>query len=62
LLDVDGLFRPLLAFLDHLVAEQFLRPEHREMLLVRTEPAELIAALAGHRPGYMPKWIDRQQT
>jgi uncharacterized protein (TIGR00730 family) len=61
-LDVEGVFQPLLQALDHLVNEQFLRPEHRAMLLVEREADNLIAALAAHRPGYMPKWIDRRQT
>lgn len=61
-LDVEGLFEPMLSFLDRLVEQQFLRPEHREMLLVGKDPSELIAALASHHPGFMPKWIDRQDT
>jgi hypothetical protein len=31
-------------------------------LLVGDHAGQLLSALAGHHPGYMPKWIDRQQT
>ena len=34
LLDVAGYWQPLLAMLDHMVAERLLRAEHRETLLV----------------------------
>ena len=34
LLDVAGYWQPLLAMLDHMVAERLLRSEHRETLLV----------------------------
>lgn len=43
LLDVDGYFQPLLAFVDHMVTEGFLAPESREILLVDTDPERLVA-------------------
>jgi hypothetical protein len=43
LLDVDGYFQPLLAFVDHMVAEGFLTPGHRDMLLVDTDAERLVA-------------------
>lgn len=45
LLDVAGYYRPLLAFLDHAVEEHFVRPEHRELLLVDTAPDRLLDAM-----------------
>lgn len=46
LLDVDGFFDPLLAFLDHARDCGLLRPRHREMLLVETDPDTLLDRLA----------------
>jgi uncharacterized protein (TIGR00730 family) len=46
LLDVDGYYADFLAFLDHSAAEGFLRPEHREALVVETEPDALLDRLA----------------
>jgi uncharacterized protein (TIGR00730 family) len=46
LLDVEGYYRHLLAFLDHAVAEGLLAREHREWLSVAHEPAALLAELA----------------
>jgi hypothetical protein len=45
LLDVDGYFAPLLAFLDHAVAKGFVRPEHRALVLVEASPERLVDAL-----------------
>ena len=45
LLDVDGFFEPLLGFLDSSVSKCFVRPEHREMLMVAERPEDLIDKL-----------------
>jgi uncharacterized protein (TIGR00730 family) len=44
-LNVAGYFDPLLHMLDHAVAEGFLRPEQRKLLIVEEEAANLIARL-----------------
>lgn len=62
LLNVGGLFDPLLVFLDDLVRQRLLQQEHRAMLRVGTDPAALIADMAAYRPPYVAKWIDREST
>ena len=47
LLDLGGYWQPLLACLDHLVAEGFSGRAEREMLLVESDPAALLDRLAG---------------
>ncbi len=42
LLNIDGYYDGLLAFLDNMVAEGFVREQHRDLLLVETEPAPLL--------------------
>jgi len=59
LLDVAGYFAPLAAFLDHAVAERFLRPEHRAMLAIAADAEALLAALGRYEPADVSKWIDR---
>ena len=62
LLNVAGYFDPLLALLDRAVAERFLRQEHRDLLLVNAEPAELVQALVDFQPVVSEgKWLDRDQ-
>jgi len=59
LLNVAGFFDPLLAFLDRLVEQRFVRPEHRAMLLVGGDANGLLAEMEVLRTAYAPKWIDR---
>jgi uncharacterized protein (TIGR00730 family) len=62
LLDVAGFFGPLLEFLDQLVEQRFVRPEHRTMLFVGSDAGVLLSGMAAHRPANVPKWIDRGST
>lgn len=50
LLNVDGFFNPLVQYIDHCVTEGFIRPHHRELLLVDDQPARLLDRLAEHQP------------
>jgi len=61
-LNVDGYFDPLLAFIDHAVAERFVRPAHRALLQVDDSAERLIARLDAHVPQPAAKWIDRSST
>jgi uncharacterized protein (TIGR00730 family) len=45
LLDVERFFDPLLALLDHFVAEGFVRAEFRALLIVERDPAALLDRL-----------------
>ena len=60
LLNLLGYYDELLRFLDHAVAERFLRPAHREMVLADADPVALLAAMAQWRPepGAAVKWMD----
>lgn len=62
LLNVDGYFDPLLSLLDHAVAERFLQPAHRELVLVGTAAEDLLRAMARQAPeAETAKWIDRDR-
>ncbi|MBX3359055.1 MAG: TIGR00730 family Rossman fold protein [Phycisphaeraceae bacterium] len=50
LLNVDGFFDPLLAFLDHAVAEGFYQRVHRDLLLSDTDPSRLLDRMAAFEP------------
>ena len=59
ILGPEEFFFPLFQFLDGLVSQRFLRPEHREMISVAENPLELLENLARRRPTIAPKWLDR---
>ena len=60
LLEVDGFYARLTGFLDHLVAERFVREQHRAILQVDERPDQLLQRLAAWRPSAAPKWVDRE--
>jgi uncharacterized protein (TIGR00730 family) len=57
LLNVLGYYDGLLAFLDGAVSQGFVRPEHRAMVQVATDPAALIAALESAPPPARAKYV-----
>ena len=59
LLNTNGYFTPLVALLDHMVTERFLRPEHRALALVDDDAARLLARFAEYEPPSVEKWLDR---
>lgn len=50
LFNVAHYFDPLVAYIEHCVAEGFIRPHHRELFLVDDDHARLLDRLAAHQP------------
>ncbi len=61
-LDVDGFYEPLTAFLDSAVEVGFLRPEHRALLLVEREPERILERLVAFVPPSVEKWLSPGET
>lgn len=60
LLNVAGFFDPLVAWMDRCVRERFLRPEHRELLIISGNCEQVLDLLAGRGSAPpTPKWIDK---
>jgi uncharacterized protein (TIGR00730 family) len=62
LLDVGGYYTPLIAFFDRAVAEGFIRPEHRRLLVVGPEPGPLLDRFDSWQPPPVERWIDDQTS
>lgn len=62
LLNVNGYFDPLIAYLDHMVDEEFLGQEARSLVVVEPDPAALLRALREKHVPAFPKTIDRSET
>src|SRR4051794_11705814 len=58
LVDVAGYYRPLREFADHMVTEGFLRPQHRDLILVDPDPATLLDAFEAYEPPNIAKSIN----
>ncbi|WP_428311910.1 TIGR00730 family Rossman fold protein [Hydrocarboniphaga sp.] len=61
LLNVNGFYDGLIAFLDQVVDQQLLKPRIRDMLLVERDPAALLARLAAYQAPVIDKWIAPDQ-
>lgn len=60
LLNVEGYWDGLLAFLDHAVSEDFVRPENRDLILVASTPEEILEKISLWRPpAHVERWLDR---
>ena len=57
LLDAGGFYAPLLKFLDHTRDEGFIRPQHRELILVADDAENLLQRMKNFRPPSEVKWV-----
>jgi uncharacterized protein (TIGR00730 family) len=57
LLDADGYWDPLVAQLDRMVSQGFLRQAHREVIQRAHSPEEALDRLAATEPPPVPRWI-----
>ena len=62
LLNVAGFYDGLLSFLEHALAEEFLRPTHREIVVSDADPIRLIERVIAWQPPAVAKWIDRAEA
>ena len=56
-LNVRGFYDPLRAMLERATQEGFMKPEHRDMVVLEAEPAALLEALAAWQAPTVTKWI-----
>jgi uncharacterized protein (TIGR00730 family) len=57
LLNLDGYFDGFLQFAERMIEEAFVRPEHRALLHVESDPVALLARLAAPMPAPVTKWF-----
>ncbi|MFT0548429.1 TIGR00730 family Rossman fold protein [Allopusillimonas ginsengisoli] len=62
LLNINGFYDGLSTFLDHVVAEGFLKQVHRDMLIVEEDVATLLAVMHNYQAPPVTKWIKQEHT
>jgi uncharacterized protein (TIGR00730 family) len=62
LLNVAGFYDGLLAFLEHAMAEEFLRPSHRQIVVADADPLGLIDRLAAWTAPAVTRWISSRES
>jgi hypothetical protein len=61
LLNVAGYFDRLIEFIEHSVAERFVRSDHRRMVLMERDAAALIERMEAYEAPTVRKWIQEEQ-
>ena len=62
LLNVAGYYDPLLEVFDRMVDREFLKTEHRDLVLVEEDPSALLERFDAYEPPTSIKWIDAGET
>jgi hypothetical protein len=62
LLNTLGFYDPLIEMVDHMIASGFIKPPHRGLFIVETEPAKLLDLLAKHVMPKFPRKLTAEET
>ncbi|MFP6847728.1 MAG: TIGR00730 family Rossman fold protein [Pseudomonas sp.] len=62
LLNINGYYDRLSAFLDHMVDEAFVKAPHRQMLIVEQDIDALLTAIDSYEAPTVGKWIGKEGT
>jgi uncharacterized protein (TIGR00730 family) len=62
ILNVNGFYDHLIAQLDHMVKEKFLKEENRKMVLVSEDPSELLSMMESYRFEKTTKWVSPDKS
>ena len=61
-LNVAGFFDPLIQLIERGVKYDFIKPNHRELIVVHEEPAELLLRLLRHRLPKTRRWMEADES
>lgn len=62
LLNVENYYGSLFTFLEEAIEQQFVKPEHRPMLMMESHPATLLDRFENYRAPRVRKWIGPEET
>jgi uncharacterized protein (TIGR00730 family) len=62
LLDIDGFYGGLSAFMDHVVAQGFLKPTQRQALIVEADGDALLGRMTSYQPEPVTQWIEGSES
>jgi uncharacterized protein (TIGR00730 family) len=62
LLNVDGFYNGLLGFMQHLIDQRFVKPEHAGLLVHADTPATLLEHMHAFQPQTASKWLDKDKA
>jgi|SRR5690625_420289 len=56
LLNVNNFFDPLITMLDHTIEQGFMNNNYREMIIISSDPKELLEKMDSYSPSHAVKW------
>ncbi|MGN7408661.1 TIGR00730 family Rossman fold protein [Sporosarcina sp. SAFN-010] len=56
LLNVNNFFDPLISMIDHTIEQGFMNKNYREMIIISSDPKELLEKMDSYSPSYAVKW------
>ncbi|WP_231962929.1 LOG family protein [Symmachiella macrocystis] len=62
ILNTSGYFDGLIGLVEHAIAESFMRPDHRKLLVVANSPTELLERLQEHELPTTRKWFRAEDS
>lgn len=62
LLNINGFYDHLIALFDHSTTQDFIRDEHRKLVLVESEIGRLFELMRNYHPPVIEKWIDKSSA
>ena len=62
LLNSSGYYDGLIGFLDHMRHQGFVKPAHRELLMLESDPGALLDRFARYRAPVVEHWLTPDQT
>ena len=62
ILNVNGFYDKMLDYLDHAVAEKFIRLQHREMIVVDADIECMFEKFSQYEPPIGQKWVDLERN
>src|ERR1700685_604029 len=57
LLNIAGFYSSLIQFLDHTTVEGFIRPQHRELVIIESQAEKILQRMRDFRPPAEIKWM-----
>lgn len=61
LLNVAGYYDALIDFLDHVLEQQFVKPQHREILMVESDPNALLDRYMSYQAPPVRHWLAKDE-
>jgi len=62
ILNINGYFDALLQFVERSITDCFVKPNHRQLFVIASDPAELLSRISTHHMPDTPKWIDQAES